>query len=690
MSSHTLPSNRKRDYETYCLDPKWQIRWVWISVLVLGPCAFFAGLGTGRRRANRGTISTSSSSNTVGTMTQTKPEGSQQQPLVFLQTHQNLTSSDPSICRQNEDSSYCLQLQPNGSLFLYQGKDDKIAVLWNSQVDMVTGDYWTQLYGDGNLITSRDSGAVVWASQSISMEGNYQLILDPQGKGLQIVRDEDEPVVVWSTTSTMQGQGNNSNVNNTETNGDDTDDLAGEATPVEAPVSIETSIPTTLPTVASPVETIIPTLPPSSETIVIPEQVTAPPWTSAVWSNLYSLRSGPLVGHVTDQTVSLWALQGEGLAMELFYRPAGASTGFTLSMPPNADQGAAIVEVSMLQPDMEYEYQVRIQGETVGEGVWKTASPIFQPTQFQFLLASCMDVKSNRHPQQPVWDQALQQGNPDFAMLNGDTVYLTDGDWTSGNEIILERVWARNLDQRDESHFKNFISKVPTYSVWDDHEYGSNNSDKDQPGKYNSLKAFTNLWANPGAGTSSVEGVFYSFYRGDVHFIVCDNRWYRDPSTGSQWGTAQIDWISNQLRESVGVFKIIVSGGDVMEQGFSKDMAAIGIVVTQYSISGVLFCAGDIHRNEFKAMDHTSWPYKVTQITSSGIARDWRRPWAMVHVDTISSNPGIRVHFYGAESEALSTSWGNDSNLPCGNVQAGDRYSESRCTQIILLSDLSA
>lgn len=262
---------------------------------------------------------------------------------------------------------------------------------------------------------------------------------------MQIVRMQDgERVVLWSTTSTWG-----------------TEEDLGDWQP--APIASMPFAPSPSATVISP-----PQESPPEESIFIPdwedEGATPKPWFSAATSTRYSMRSGPLVGHTTDRTVRLWALQGQNQVMELAYRQVGASVGHSLAMPPNADQGAAVLEVTDLQPNAQYEYQVRIQGETVGEGVWKTASPSNLPTSFKFLLASCMDVKSNRHPLQPVWDRVLEQGMPDFAILNGDTVYLNDDDWTSTNEIILERVWYRNLAQRDESHFRNFISKVPTYS----------------------------------------------------------------------------------------------------------------------------------------------------------------------------------------------------------------------------------
>jgi hypothetical protein len=64
--------------------------------------------------------------------------------------------------------------------------------------------------------------------------------------------------------------------------------------------------------------------------------------------------------------------------------------------------------------------------------------------------------------------------------------------------------------------------------------------------------------------------------------------------------------------------------------------------------TGVLFHAGDIHRNEFKQQDHGAG-YPITQITSSGIARSPKRPWAMIDIDTTLDDPTITARFFVEE-----------------------------------------
>merc|ERR1711935_1200880 len=106
----------------------------------------------------------------------------------------------------------------------------------------------------------------------------------------------------------------------------------------------------------------------------------------------------------------------------------------------------------------------------------------------------------------------------------------------------------------------------------------------------------------------------------------------------------------------------------------SRGLKTIGKTVSKYSISGVLFNSGDIHRNEYKVQDIENWPYKVHQFTSSGIARVWRRPFAIINVDTSLNDPVVRADFYSADSREYVTTWSNDPDLDCSEID-GDNHS---------------
>lgn len=248
----------------------------------------------------------------------------------------------------------------------------------------------------------------------------------------------------------------------------------------------------------------------------------------------------------------------------------------------------------------------------------------------------------------------------------------------------------RNLQQRDESHFAHFIRNIPTYGSWDDHDYGKNDAEHNQKGKEIALAAWKDLWPNPYPETPVFDGNYYSYTWGDAEFFVLDCRWYRNSRNGTLFGTPQLDWLEDQLIASKATFKILVSGSDVMEKNMADDVRQIGNVVTAHGISGVLFNSGDIHRNELKIQNLETWPYPVMQITSSGIGRVWRRPYAIVNVDTSLPDPEVVAQFYTADSSADFTTWSNDASIKCTSIEGTNRHQESSCTERIRLSDLTA
>ena len=216
-----------------------------------------------------------------------------------------------------------------------------------------------------------------------------------------------------------------------------------------------------------------------------------------------------------------------------------------------------------------------------------------------------------------------------------------------------------------------------------------------QNGKEHSLQGFKSMWGNPYAKDPDFTGNYYTFSWGsnnDIQFFVLDCRWYRDDANGIQFGTQQIEWLFEQLLQSKATFKVIVTGMDVMERGMSSEVTVqLGEFVSKHSISGVIFHSGDIHRNELKIHTYSdTWPYPVMQITSSGIGMVWRRPFAIIDVDTTNDDdPTLTVSFYGAKDKSITTEWINDPDLECTSIEGKDRGKEHTCTETIHLSQLS-
>lgn len=298
-------------------------------------------------------------------------------------------------------TAFYLQQQGDGNLVLY---DEKSHIYWNSGVVQTPSNkkYYTILQSDGNLVTysriNNGSPHVEWASNSPSRIDNYNLVLTPGADGLMIAR-RNNGQIIWST-------------------------------------------------VAGPAFGSIPAPAPAPNPDNQLSQIS--PWPQTVSrSRTYSLQSGPLMGHTTQDFTKIWVHLGQNVPMQLVYWPYSSNGEMksvnTLTLVPDLNaNGAAFRNIEGLRADTTYLYEVRINGEWIAQGHFKTAPRHQQATSFKYLLASCMNVKSDHdgYTSQPVWNEALKR-NIDFAMLPGDTVYLNNEDRESNGEVKYDRVWYR-------------------------------------------------------------------------------------------------------------------------------------------------------------------------------------------------------------------------------------------------------
>ena len=94
-------------------------------------------------------------------------------------------------------------------------------------------------------------------------------------------------------------------------------------------------------------------------------------------------------------------------------------------------------------------------------------------------FASCMNA--TLVPQQAVWDHVAAT-NPDALVLLGDSIYL-DVPWPMGRhprtmeeEEFMEHGLTRYAAQLGIPAFANLVRLVPTYAIWDDHDFLWNES----------------------------------------------------------------------------------------------------------------------------------------------------------------------------------------------------------------------
>jgi phosphodiesterase/alkaline phosphatase D-like protein len=136
---------------------------------------------------------------------------------------------------------------------------------------------------------------------------------------------------------------------------------------------------------------------------------------------------------------------------------------------------------------------------------------------FTFGFASCADNSSNAL----VFD-TIRAADLDFYIHLGDLHYR---DVAVNDEALFQSAYDETFRRPRQ---RDLWSSLSTYYMWDDHDYGPNDSDRDAPGREAAISAYRRRVPSP--PLAQPDGAPYSsFVRGRVRFILTDVRSERAP-----------------------------------------------------------------------------------------------------------------------------------------------------------------
>jgi hypothetical protein len=100
--------------------------------------------------------------------------------------------------------------------------------------------------------------------------------------------------------------------------------------------------------------------------------------------------------------------------------------------------------------------------------------------------------------------EAINESKPDFMIWLGDNMYLREPDWNSWTGITKRWTHSRSVPE-----MQPLLASAHHYAIWDDHDYGPNNSDRGWWNKNQTYEAFQLFWANPSYGIGDMKGGNY-------------------------------------------------------------------------------------------------------------------------------------------------------------------------------------
>ena len=230
---------------------------------------------------------------------------------------------------------------------------------------------------------------------------------------------------------------------------------------------------------------------------------------------------------------------------------------------------------------------------------------------------------------QPHWD-LLTDSKVELWVWLGDNIYADTEDMAK-----MKSAYEMQFNRADYARFRG---SVPIIGVWDDHDYGENDSGKWYPKKQESQQLLLDFLEEPeNSPRRSREGVFASHTFGpegrQLKFILLDNRYFADkPGPESDiLGEAQWEFLQSELQSSTAQFTFICSGTQILAfdqpfenwGNFPRSRQRLLELIRESRKGGVILLSGDRHIHEISVVNDESVRYPLIDFTASGLTHSF-------------------------------------------------------------------
>jgi alkaline phosphatase D len=204
------------------------------------------------------------------------------------------------------------------------------------------------------------------------------------------------------------------------------------------------------------------------------------------------LHAGPMPGYAEMNEASVWVQTSDPCRVQLRYWKSGEPRAARLSDVVETNAAAdhiATFRLTGLQFGTEYEYELYLAGERVD-------LPFATKLKTRPMIEGRADLPAIRvvtgscfYVDDPLYDRETHAGGfeifdamakmrPDLMLWLGDNVYFRGADWTSEANMR-----ARYRRDRAIPSVQPLLAATRHYAIWDDHDFGPNDSDGTFGGK---------------------------------------------------------------------------------------------------------------------------------------------------------------------------------------------------------------
>ncbi|MFO0759407.1 MAG: hemopexin repeat-containing protein [Byssovorax sp.] len=353
--------------------------------------------------------------------------------------------------------------------------------------------------------------------------------------------------------------------------------------------------------------------------------------TPAAWNSHPSgpLLSGPMVGETSGSTARIWAQGRDESPLTLSVHRQNGTTFRQTLQPSLGAWNCVTFTVDGLHPGEACQFSLEsAHGKT--DGFPLRGAPADSARKLVIAFGSCF---WNYPDQKLTIFDAIRRERPDVFLMIGDNCYYGGDDWGSEHGMMMAQLRHRNNDP-----LRRLLAEVPVLAIWDDHDFGPNDSDSSFAGA--SLPVFQRVFAQSTYGLPETPGIFSTVRMGPVEFFLLDNRSYRVEHS-HMLGEAQMTWLLDRLEKSRAPIKVFVSGSQVFPEAapgldwecWKRDapgeLEQILSFIEERDIRGVVYISGDVHLGYLLHAPSRTLPDgrrgpSLWELTSSPLAND---PW---------------------------------------------------------------
>jgi alkaline phosphatase D len=397
------------------------------------------------------------------------------------------------------------------------------------------------------------------------------------------------------------------------------------------------------------------------------------------------LNAGPMAGYRDMHTALIWAQASGSASARLAYWPAGNPGARRLSASialSRSNDYTATFRLEDLGEGQSYEYRLLLDGRPASrvqrfatQKRWQYRDGI-EPPDFTLLAGSCTFLNDPPKDRDGAAYGAgehifasMAARNPDMMLWLGDNVYFRENDQTSPAGMSY-----RYRKDRAHSALQPLLRTGHHFAIWDDHDYGPDDSNASFVFKEHSLTLFQRYWANASYGMPGLPGTFGTFSFNDVDFFLLDGRYHRDHdqlsgvSDKALYGAAQLRWLKNALLASRATFKIIAGGGVFLKEAsryeswgnFAREKKEFLAWLENSRVEGVLLMSGDVHHTVLRKLERPG-AYPLHEVTCSPLtagpykpAPDALDPWMQAGT-VVGERNFCSLRFEGSRNQRMLT-----------------------------------